>query len=115
MQLAASRTFWTADSRRPRRMAMIPITTSSSISVKPGLWDRGAHIAETPVGKEGTPSRASLAAGTGRPCAGASIGCHPKHQDPGGGGPVDQATLNGGGAAARVLRDEAGHSEPPRR
>src|SRR4051794_19929281 len=30
---AASRTFWTAGSRRPIRMAMIAITTNSSISV----------------------------------------------------------------------------------
>src|SRR3954447_9232217 len=35
MREAASRTFWTAGSRRPMRMAMIAITTSSSISVKP--------------------------------------------------------------------------------
>src|SRR3954462_9456192 len=33
MRLAASRTFWTAGSKRPMRMAMIAITTSSSISV----------------------------------------------------------------------------------
>src|SRR5438132_11600300 len=32
---AASRTFWTAGSSRPMRMAMIAITTKSSISVKP--------------------------------------------------------------------------------
>src|SRR5688500_14259055 len=34
MRAAASRTFWTAGSSRPMRMAMIAITTSSSISVK---------------------------------------------------------------------------------
>src|SRR5262249_24212325 len=33
--LAASRTFWTAGTSRPMRMAMMAITTSSSISVKP--------------------------------------------------------------------------------
>src|SRR5437764_12792549 len=32
---AASRTFWTAGSSRPIRMAMIAITTNNSISVKP--------------------------------------------------------------------------------
>src|SRR5436309_8142997 len=35
VRAAASRTFWTAGSRRPMRMAMIAITTNSSISVKP--------------------------------------------------------------------------------
>src|SRR5262249_37444215 len=35
MLAAASRTFWTAGSSRPMRMAMMAITTSSSISVKP--------------------------------------------------------------------------------
>src|SRR5436309_1915336 len=33
MRLAASRTFWTAGSSRPIRIAIIAITTSSSISV----------------------------------------------------------------------------------
>src|SRR5262245_45793677 len=33
MRAAASRTFWTAGSRRPIRIAIIAITTSSSISV----------------------------------------------------------------------------------
>src|SRR4051812_27323764 len=37
MRAAASRTFWTAGSSRPMRIAMIAITTSSSISVKPRL------------------------------------------------------------------------------
>jgi hypothetical protein len=32
---AASRTFWTAGSKSPIRMAMIAITTNSSISVNP--------------------------------------------------------------------------------
>src|SRR5437899_2667707 len=35
MRLAASRTFWTAGSSSPMRMAMMAITTSNSISVKP--------------------------------------------------------------------------------
>src|SRR5687767_4600209 len=34
MRAAASRTFWTAGRSRPMRIAMIAITTSSSISVK---------------------------------------------------------------------------------
>src|SRR5215468_4855714 len=34
MRAAASRTFWTAGTSRPIRIAMIAITTSSSISVK---------------------------------------------------------------------------------
>jgi len=33
MRAAASRTFWTAGRRRPIKMAMMAITTSSSISV----------------------------------------------------------------------------------
>src|SRR5262245_16121807 len=35
MRAAASRTFWTAGKSRPIRIAMIAMTTSSSISVKP--------------------------------------------------------------------------------
>src|SRR5262245_40077558 len=35
VRAAASRTFWTAGKSRPIRMAMIAITTNSSISVKP--------------------------------------------------------------------------------
>src|SRR5262249_6593832 len=34
MRAAASRTFWTAGSKRPMRMAMVAMTTSNSISVK---------------------------------------------------------------------------------
>jgi hypothetical protein len=37
LRAAAMRTFWTAGSRRPMRMAMIAITTSSSISVNARL------------------------------------------------------------------------------
>src|SRR5262245_51385809 len=35
MRAAASRTFWTAGTSRPMRIAIIAITTRSSISVKP--------------------------------------------------------------------------------
>src|SRR5262245_26836435 len=35
LRAAASRTFWTAGRSSPMRMAMMAITTSSSISVKP--------------------------------------------------------------------------------
>src|SRR5262249_20014655 len=38
MRAAASRTFCTAGSNRPMRMAMMAMTTSSSINVKP--WER---------------------------------------------------------------------------
>src|SRR5262245_26533401 len=38
MRAAASRTFWTAGRRSPMRMAIIAITTSSSIKVNP--WRR---------------------------------------------------------------------------
>src|SRR5438105_943018 len=37
---AASRTFWTAGRRRPMRMAMMAMTTNSSISVKPRIFRR---------------------------------------------------------------------------
>src|SRR5204863_4410181 len=36
IRAAASRTFWTAGSKSPIRIAMIAITTNSSMSVKPG-------------------------------------------------------------------------------
>src|SRR5262249_11674784 len=39
MRAAASRTFWTAGRSRPIRIAMIAITTNSSISVKPRRRD----------------------------------------------------------------------------
>src|SRR5262249_11285696 len=45
LRAAASRTFWTAGSRSPTRTAMMPITTSSSISVNP---DRGRDMAVPP-------------------------------------------------------------------
>src|SRR5262245_26372111 len=45
MRAAASRTFWTAGRSRPIRTAMIAITTSSSIRVKPfRLVERGMKI-----------------------------------------------------------------------
>jgi hypothetical protein len=40
---AASRTFWTAGSSRPMRIAMIAITTSNSMSVKPLRLLRGGE------------------------------------------------------------------------
>src|SRR5205814_239754 len=43
MRAAASRTFWTAGSSRPMRMAMMAITTSNSISVKARRGAR-AHV-----------------------------------------------------------------------
>src|SRR5438477_578048 len=42
MRLAASRTFWTAGSKRPIKTAMMAITTSSSIRVKP--WRRLGRV-----------------------------------------------------------------------
>src|SRR5947209_4499910 len=39
MRAAASRTFWTAGRSRPIRMAMIAITTNSSISVNARRWE----------------------------------------------------------------------------
>src|SRR5262245_50173320 len=45
---AASRTFWTAGSNRPMRMAMMAMTTNSSISVKPRRLERG-RMARTSV------------------------------------------------------------------
>src|SRR5215212_1659395 len=45
VRAAASRTFWTAGTRSPIRIAIIAITTSSSISVKPRerLQNRGSR------------------------------------------------------------------------
>src|SRR3954452_20986685 len=59
MRLAASRTFWTAGSKRPMRTAMMAITTSSSISVKPRRRDEGARMA-TFLGKRGKESGSQL-------------------------------------------------------
>src|SRR5262249_35196199 len=47
MRLAASRTFCTAGSKRPIRMAMMAITTNSSMSVKPRRRHRGVHPKDT--------------------------------------------------------------------
>src|SRR5437588_12657465 len=44
MRAAASRTFCTAGSKRPMRMAMIAITTNNSIKVKPGRRGRTGHL-----------------------------------------------------------------------
>src|SRR5947207_3604500 len=51
---AASRTFWTAGNSRPMRMAMMAITTSSSISVKPRQRRKtlGIGMTETSERKE---------------------------------------------------------------
>src|SRR5690349_21300948 len=52
---AASRTFWMAGKSKPIRMAMIAITTSNSISVKPEMdFRRAAYMERPPVGDEGT-------------------------------------------------------------
>src|SRR5262245_48703735 len=40
IRAAASRTFWTAGNSRPIRIAMIAMTTSNSIRVKPGRFCR---------------------------------------------------------------------------
>src|SRR5262249_361672 len=48
MRAAASRTFWTAGNSRPIRMAMMAMTTRSSISVKPRRLERG-RMARTSV------------------------------------------------------------------
>src|SRR3954452_23556393 len=45
MRAAASRTFWTAGRSRPIRIAMMAITTSSSISVNP---DRSRRMTDLP-------------------------------------------------------------------
>src|SRR5437763_3681622 len=64
---AASRTFWTAGSSRPMRMAMMAITTSSSISVNA---DRGRRARKEdipdPPGREKR-MRGTAAAGRGAP------------------------------------------------
>src|SRR5262245_36063626 len=53
--LAASRTFCTAGMRRPIRMAMIAITTRSSMSVKPRRWVGERDMVEPPdeCGRDG--------------------------------------------------------------
>src|SRR5262245_51707055 len=59
MRPAASRTFWTAGSNRPMRMAMMAITTSSSISVKPRRTaDRGLFDMGPPLRRNGGPRAA---------------------------------------------------------
>src|SRR5262245_42189323 len=56
MRAAAARTFCTAGSRRPMRTAMIAITTSSSISVKPAWRLRDPLVMGSP--SDWTPLRA---------------------------------------------------------
>src|SRR5262245_31230633 len=67
IRAAASRTFWTAGSRRPMRMAMIAITTSNSMRVKPRdpplAGDLGAvmgeHLHEKEIHQAGELRRAN--------------------------------------------------------
>src|SRR5262245_10468856 len=47
VRAAASRTFWTAGTSKPIRMAIIAIKTSNSISVKPLRWVRGRTTGHT--------------------------------------------------------------------
>src|SRR5215207_11497977 len=51
VRAAASRTFWTAGSSRPMRMAMMAITTSSSISVNPRRSCDDLDMDEPPIYK----------------------------------------------------------------
>src|SRR6266481_2363551 len=51
VRAAASRTFWTAGSKRPMRMAIMAITTSNSISVKAGRWARAWVMSNPPEQK----------------------------------------------------------------
>src|SRR5438046_1658281 len=76
IRLAASRTFWTAGTSRPMRMAMMAITTNSSMRVNAGRRRRECQLMFPLLNKElneeapangGTP-------GTPRGCAG-------RHQD----------------------------------
>src|SRR5262245_46091088 len=48
---AASRTFWTAGSKRPMRMAMMAITTNSSISVNAWRLAFGGGLGEGTIPK----------------------------------------------------------------
>src|SRR2546423_1326152 len=61
LRAAASRTFWTAGSRRPIRMAMIAITTNNSMSVKP-LRLRIVELLGTrmKIARADTPARTSM-------------------------------------------------------
>src|SRR5437660_11873183 len=63
MRLAASRTFWTAGNSRPIRMAMIAMTTSSSISVKPRR-KRERNTARTSRKRNDEQDRLSAATGS---------------------------------------------------
>src|SRR4051812_2994655 len=70
LRAAASRTFWTAGSSRPMSTAMIAITTSSSISVKPDRRD-GRVMTWTPP-LEGQQSSSNLPNFNGTPSPPAS-------------------------------------------
>jgi hypothetical protein len=52
MRAAASRTFWTAGSKRPIRIAMMAITTNSSISVNADFLETGRVMDGTSVKRE---------------------------------------------------------------
>src|SRR5437868_3542525 len=64
---AASRTCWTAGTSRPIRIAMIAITTSSSISVKPGRRRTKERFIEAPTDSATKDGENALAYSTGRP------------------------------------------------
>src|SRR4051812_37565647 len=70
MRAAASRTFWTAGSSRPMRMAMMAITTNSSISVKPLFHRARTRNMRRPPEK----NEADDGARVGPPPAGAAAG-----------------------------------------
>ena len=50
---AASRTFWTAGNNKPIKMAMMAITTSNSINVKPTRFHRGKRSMQRTSRKSG--------------------------------------------------------------
>src|SRR5207237_26391 len=59
---AASRTFWTAGSSNPMRIAMIAITTSSSMSVNAALRAVRVGMGTSAVGRTGNERRAATVA-----------------------------------------------------
>src|SRR5215211_6450816 len=65
IRAAASRTFWTAGRSSPIRIAMIAITTSSSISVNAGRLEKGrmVHLREMKGGGTRFGSTRARAAG----------------------------------------------------
>src|SRR5262249_542552 len=64
MRAAASRTFCTAGSRRPIRMAMMAITTSNSISVRANR--RGKRMAGPSQGRENERELKGILPGQGK-------------------------------------------------